>query len=95
MVIPGAALSARLGHQVARLLLRLVQVVAHRSVGEGERFVDAQLLPEEQEVPRLLGRRQPLQLLQLPLMFEDQIVTLKSWMIDKTRLKNNFLALTL
>ena len=38
--VPGSALAAGLGHQVARLLLRLVQVVAHGSVGEGERLVD-------------------------------------------------------
>ena len=70
-VVPGSALAAGLGHQVARLLLRLVQVVAHGSVGEGERLVDAQLLPEEQEVARLLRRRQTLQLFQLPLMLEN------------------------
>ena len=84
VLFPGAALSARLGHQVARLLLRLVQVVAaHGSVGERERPVDAQLLPEEQEVPRLLGRRQPLQLLQLPLMLEDKIVALEGLTVNK------------
>ena len=71
MVIPGAALSARLGYQVARLLLRLVQIMAHRCVGERERFIDAQLLSEEQEVPRLFGRCQPLQLLEFPLVLED------------------------
>lgn len=69
--VPGSALAAGLGHQVARLLLRLVQVVAHGSVGEGERLVDAQLLPEEQKVARLLRRRQTLQLFQLPLMLEN------------------------
>ena len=56
-------------------------MTAHGSVGEGERLVDAQLLPEEQEVPRFLRRRQPLQLFQFPLVIEDQIVTLEDWVI--------------
>ena len=81
-VVPGAALAAGLGHQVARLLLGLVEDVAAAhgdvgDVGEEERLVDAQLLAQQQEVPRLLRRRQPLQLLQLPLVLKDQVVPLK------------------
>ena len=58
-------------------------MAAHGSVGEREWPVDAQLFPEEQEVPRLLGRRQPLQLLQLPLMLEDKIVALEGLTVNK------------
>ena len=48
-----------------------------RRVGEGERLVDAQLLPQQQEVAGPLRLSQPLQLLKLPLVLEDQGVALK------------------
>ena len=57
-------------------LLRLVEVVG--GVGEAERLVDAELLAEQQEVTRLFRFRQPLKLLKLPLVLEDQRVTLVS-----------------
>ena len=57
-------------------LLRLVEVVG--GVGEAERLVDAELLAEQQEVTRLFRFRKPLKLLKLPLVLEDQRVTLVS-----------------
>ena len=57
-------------------LLRLVEVVG--GVGEAERLVDAELLAQQQEVTRLFRFRQPLKLLKLPLVLEDQRVTLVS-----------------
>ena len=56
-------------------LLRLVQVV--RGVGERQWFVDPQLLPQQQEVPRALSVGQPLELLELPLVVEQQTIALQ------------------
>ena len=78
------------------LSFSLVEVVsAHHHDGRvgaerDLRLVDAQLLAEQQEVARLLRRRQPLQLLQLPLVLEDQVVALKQLKLRKQICNSKF-----